>query len=107
MAVVFCFSQIIEVNANILRAKSQEGIFLAMVAQEKDTLCQATNTAIVAISDKSTRENSKSIIQRNIKKVIFFAVVFFLGRYAFNMLKKWAGNAYYQGVEDWKSSLYT
>lgn len=109
MTIILCFSQILEVHANLWRAKSQEDIFIAMATQEKDALVQGEKIFVIGLSGQNARESSRSIIGKKVDKVIFTAIVFFLGRLAFKavgVFKKWAGAALSQAFEDWRDSLY-
>ncbi|ATP12242.1 hypothetical protein [Bartonella henselae] len=109
MAVIFCFSQIVEVNANLWRCRSQESTFMIMVAQEKDILVQATNRVFIGISSQNARENDRSIIKQKAEKVIFTAIAIFLGTLALKMVgvfKRWVGTRFSQAFEDWRDSLY-
>ncbi len=109
MTVVFCFSQIVEVHANLWRTRSQEGIFIAMITQEKDTIVQAAKIFFIGSSGQNARESDKPIIGKKVDKIIFTAMVFLGGWLAFKVvgvLKRWAGAAFSQAFEDWSSSLY-
>ncbi|MCZ2158433.1 hypothetical protein NPX99_03955 [Bartonella sp. 220] len=109
IAVVFLFAQIVEVNANLWKRRTQRGVFIAMVAQEKDILVQVKKRAVMRISDQNAGENRRSIIGQQIEKAVFSAIVFFLGRLAFKavrVLKRWTGAALSQAFEDWRDSLY-
>ncbi|WP_208438119.1 hypothetical protein [Bartonella taylorii] len=109
MTAIFCFSQIVEVHANLWRTRSQEGIFIAIVAQEKDTLVQTKKIFVIGSSGQNARERGRSINGKKVDKIIFTAIILFLGRLAFKavgVLKRWAGAALSQAFEDWRDSLY-
>ncbi|WP_317993145.1 hypothetical protein [Bartonella gliris] len=109
ITVIFCFLQIVEVNANLWRERSQDGIFIAMVIQEKDILIQASNIAVIGVSDQSTWEKGRSIIGKKVEKVIISAIAFFLESLMFKAVKffkTWATEALSQAFENWRDSLY-
>ncbi|EJF87604.1 hypothetical protein ME1_01206 [Bartonella vinsonii subsp. arupensis OK-94-513] len=109
ITVVFLFAQIVEVNANLWKGRTQENLFIAVVAQEKDIFVQVKNRAVMSISDQNAGENYRFIIRQQIEKAVFSAIAFFLGRLALKavrVLKRWAGAALSQAFEDWRDSLY-
>ncbi|WP_208436060.1 hypothetical protein [Bartonella phoceensis] len=109
MTVVFCFLQVVEINANLWRGNFQEDIFIAMVAQEKDIFVQATNQAFISVSGQNTSRRDGSIIGPKAEKTIFIAISLFLGKIAFKtfeVLKKRAADALFRAFENWRDSLY-
>ncbi|WP_341871737.1 hypothetical protein [Bartonella senegalensis] len=107
MVVIFCFSQIVEVNANLWKCRSQEGIVMAMVLQEKDILFKEKNRIFIGISGQNAKENDISIIRQKAEKVT--AIALFLGTLALKMVgvfKRWVGTTFSQAFEDWRDSLY-
>ncbi|AFR26363.1 hypothetical protein RM11_0635 [Bartonella quintana RM-11] len=105
---IFCFSQIMEVNANLWRGRLQDGVFMTMVVQEKDMLVQVrmTNMDIVRISDKNSREKDRSPI---IEKVMIATIALFIEKFIFRVgvfFKRWAESALSQAFQNWRASLY-
>lgn len=109
MIAIFCFSQIVEVNANLRRARAQESIFITMGIQRENIFVQWTNKAFITISGQSSRENAKSISGQQVEKIIFTAIARILEKFALKtviFLKRWLGSRVSQAFENWKDSLY-
>lgn len=109
ITVIFCFSQIIEVNANLWRKKFQEEIFTVVVTQNKEIFVQATNRAFVDVAGKIAEEKRGVFIGSKIKKVFFVATVILLGKLAsktVGVLKKWAGDAIDRAIINLRNSYY-
>ncbi|EJF80597.1 hypothetical protein MCO_00111 [Bartonella sp. DB5-6] len=110
MTTVFCFLQIVEVNENFWRVRSQEGVLIAMVVQEKDISVQETNMIAVGILDKSAREKSESTtIRKEFKKAVTTTMTIFLRSFVlktFRFLKIWVGEILSQAYGEWQVSLY-
>ncbi len=107
--VILYFLSIVEVHAKIWRDRSQENIFITVGTQRKDIFCQRTNKTFITISDQSSRENGKSIIEQKVEKVIFTAIAVFLGGIALKtvtVFKRWVGARFSQAFENWRDSLY-
>ncbi|MBX4336285.1 hypothetical protein [Bartonella raoultii] len=110
LAVIFCFSKIIEVNANLWKGRAQESVFVTMGAQRNKILVQGTNKAFITISDQSTRENTKSIIGQIVKKAILFGIDLVLEKIslkAVTFFKRWVEARFSQSFYNWRDSLYS
>ncbi|EJF75926.1 hypothetical protein HWV54_00295 [Bartonella alsatica] len=109
MTVIFCLSQIIEVNANLLRCRSQERESITTIAQKKDIFIQTNNIVFFNVSGQSARENSKAIIRAMVEKIVFTGIALFLEKLMFKtvgIFKRWAGAALSQAFEDWRKLFY-
>ncbi|WP_375635864.1 MULTISPECIES: hypothetical protein [unclassified Bartonella] len=109
MAIIVCFSQIVEAHANFWRGRSQQGGFIAIWVQEKDIFVQVTRGAIMNVSDQRSGNNSRSLVGPKVEKMIFAAVALLLGKLVFKaagVFKRWAGAKISHAFEEWRDSLY-
>ncbi|EJF86062.1 hypothetical protein [Bartonella rattimassiliensis] len=106
---IICFSQIIEVRANLSRGRFQQDRFIAIKALEKDVCVQITRRAVMSISGQRSGENSRSLIGLTVEKMISTVVTFFVGKLVFKavrVFKTWAGAKLSRSFEEWRTSLY-
>ncbi|UNE54772.1 hypothetical protein [Bartonella machadoae] len=104
--ITFIFFTNMEINASLWKDRSKEDLFIAMIAQEKDTI-QKNNINIFNISGQNNIEKNRCIIEQ--KKDTFTAIVLFLRNYVLKtvrVLKKWVGAKFSQTFENWRDSLY-
>ncbi|MET3560288.1 hypothetical protein ABID39_000980 [Bartonella japonica] len=109
ITVIFCFSQTIQVHANLWRKKSQEEIFTVVVAQNKEIPVQVINKAFVDVSGKISEEKRGVFTGSNIEKVVFIAIGILLGKLAsktVGILKRWAGDAIYRAIINCRDAYY-
>ncbi|MGF7157812.1 hypothetical protein [Bartonella heixiaziensis] len=94
ITVIFCFLQIVEVNANLGRSRSQESLFIATTSHEKDILVETKNMVIIRISNQNTIEKGGSTIREKVKKGVMIATItFLLGKLALKgviWFERWA-----------------
>ncbi|WP_074380741.1 hypothetical protein [Bartonella doshiae] len=105
ITVIFCFLQIVKVNANLGRSRSQESLFIATTSHEKDILVETKNMVIIRISDQNTIEKSGSTIGEKVKKGVMIATItFFLAKLALKgaiLFETWAIETISKAFNDW------
>ncbi|PIT68631.1 hypothetical protein [Bartonella tribocorum] len=109
MATVICFSQIMEVRANLSRGRSQQVGFVTMRTPERDIFVHGTGGVIVNISGQRSEKNSCSFIMPMVEKIIFTVVTFLLGKLMFKVievLKIWAGDKLSQSFKEGQNLSY-
>ncbi|WP_375649856.1 hypothetical protein [Bartonella sp. OT172YNZD] len=109
MAIIVCFTQIVEVHANFWRGRSQQDGFITIGAQEKDIFVQLTRGVIMSVSGQRSEKNSRSLVVPKVEKMIFAAVALLLGKLVFKaagVFKRWVGAKISYAFEEWRVSLY-
>ncbi|WP_330167735.1 hypothetical protein [Bartonella grahamii] len=109
MAIIVCFSQIVEAHANLARERSQQGGFIAIWAQEKDIFVQVTRGVIMNVSGQRSGKNSCSLVGPKVEKMIFIAVGLLLGKLVFKaagVFKRGVGAKISHAFENWRDSYY-
>ncbi|GAA5109321.1 hypothetical protein [Bartonella jaculi] len=110
ITIIFCFSQIVEVNEKLWKSRSQENIFTAMLAYNKDIIVQTKDMVVIRISNQNAGEKNRSIMRENIKKSLINATMaVVLGELmlkAGSWFKRWAVTKLSKSFENWRDSLY-
>ncbi|WP_019223688.1 hypothetical protein [Bartonella rattaustraliani] len=109
ITIIFCFSQIGEVNANLGRDKSQERGFGVMVLQKQGPYFQAIKRTFVGIAGQFSEKNGGVFLVSIVDKTVFVAIVVALGAVAFKsarFIRKWIADAIYRALTNKQNSLY-